>query len=207
MVWGLGKKKAKAEFVKESGPDTVGLVRVGEPAGFKEEEGKIEKGKESVEPLDVQGYWNKRLDRFQNVIDERLWKAGAVGRDRDAAVPKGKKDLSYVEHVYKAESAYIELRCALVDTVSAPDVVAKATNELRALKMRVGTKRYPRAIMGMIQSCLHEQKMGFHTIPGSLWDFDVDMVELRYYRALQGLEVSEEGLAEAEVRRKEEVDE
>ena len=174
------------------------LIGVGEPDEPEDVEGEEEEEEEespwSIEALDEDGRWNRRLGRLDDVIDQRLWKARAVGGDQDVVLPKGKRDLSYIELVDKAESAFIELKCALVNTVDAPKVIVRATNQLRALRQRVGTRAYPRAILGMIQSCLHEQKMGFHTVPGSMWDFDEEEVNERYRMALQGITTIEEVL-------------
>lgn len=142
----------------------------------------------ALESLDVGGYWDRRFATLQATIDARLWKARAVGGDREIRA-KGMKDLSYVELIDKAESMFIELRCALVTTAEAPKVISLSNNALKALKVKVGTKLYPTAVLGMIQSCLHEQQMGFHTIEGSIWDFDEDMVNVEYKRALQNLQV------------------
>lgn len=161
------------------------------PAAPKEELSRSEKGTLVIEKVAIEKYWDKRLDKLQERIDgddtdgrEGLWRARALGGN-----PNVENDVSWIELVDKAESTYIELRCAVVDTRTAPDIIGQAERQLTRLREQIGTRRYPRAVLGMIQACLHEQDLGFHKVPGSLWNFDEQAVDPLYLMALQGVEI------------------
>jgi len=150
-----------------------------------------QKGALVIESVAIEKYWDKRLDKLQERIDgddtdgrEGLWRARALGGNLNV-----ENDVSWIELVDKAESTYIELRCAVVDTKKAPQTIWEAETELSRLRERIGTMRYPRAVLGMIQACLHEEDLGFHKVPGSLWNFTEKNVDPLYLAALQGVEI------------------
>lgn len=149
-----------------------------------EEVPRSQKGALVIEKVAIEEYWDRRLEKLQEQIDERLWRARAVGGDLSV-----ENDISWIELVDKGESTYIELRCAVVDTKKAPRVIWEAETELARLRERTGTMKYPRAVLGMIQACLHEQDLGFHKVPGSLWNFNEKAVDPLYLAALQGVEL------------------
>lgn len=153
------------------------------PEAEKDEVSKSDKGTLVIEKVAIEEYWDERLKKLQDRIDEELWMARAVGGK------PGERSLLWIELVDKAESTYIELRCAVVDTKVAPKVIWEATKTLQSLKERIGSMKYPRAILGMIQACLHEQDLGFHKVPGSLWNFTEENVDPLYLAALQGIEI------------------
>jgi len=150
--------------------------------------------RQSLESLNLRAYWIKRLNYLQHEIDTRLWKARAVGGD-------DKDPDMLLELEDKCESAYIELRCSLVDTRQAQDVIVDARNELNSLKARVGSNEYPTGICGLIQSCLFEQKMGFRTSPHSKWNFSEELVDEAYRLALQGDEKAMKKMIAREVKK------
>ena len=155
-----------------------------EPEATKDEiPPKADKGTLVIEKVAIEEYWDERLKTLQHWIDEEGWMARAVGGK------PGEKSLLWIQLVDKAESTYIELRCAVVDTKVAPKVIWEATKTLESLRERLGSMKYPRAILGMIQACLHEQDLGFHKVPGSLWDFTEKNVDPLYLAALQGVEL------------------
>lgn len=153
------------------------------PEAAKDEVPISDKGTLVIEKVAIEEYWDERLKKLQDRIDEELWMARAVGGK------PGERSLLWIELVDKAESTYVELRCAVVDTRAAPKVIIEATRTLQGLKERIGSMKYPRAVLGMIQACLHEQDLGFHKVPGSLWNFTEENVDPLYLAALQGIEI------------------
>jgi len=168
----------------KKGEEAPAAEAVGAAKEIPEEVARSQKGALVIEKIAIEEYWDRRLEKLQEQIDERLWRARAVGGDLNV-----ENDISWIELVDKSESTYIELRCAVVDTKKAPKVIWEAEQELARLRERTGTMRYPRAVLGMIQACLHEQDLGFHKVPGSLWNFNEKAVDPLYLAALQGVEL------------------
>lgn len=132
-----------------------------------------------VNNLAIEPYWDKRLDKLQEQIDGGLWEARALGGTEDV------NDTSRIELVDKAESTFIELRCAVVNTQDAPGVIRESERQLERLKQSTRSRHYPRAVLGMIQSAIFEQDIGFKRIGETVFNFDENVVDVDYRRALE----------------------
>lgn len=169
----VGDTPVPRELQVDYDPDDITSDEPDEPDLFDDDE--EDDYLRALEPLDAPGYWNARLKNFQREVDKRLWRAVVAG-----GTGEEKADLGYEELCFKGGQLYVDARCALVSTENAREVAEEALDSLEEIRDSVDFERYPRIVLGMIQSCLYEQGMGLHTRVFSIWNFDKEKTEREF---------------------------
>lgn len=131
---------------------------------------------QTIENLDVVGYWNRQLDKEETWLDDN-------GLMTTVFIRVGKKTI--IELIARMEQSVINLRMSMVSTNESHDVFRKSTTEFAMWRARIPLRQYAKFLIGLRHSCIYEQGIGFHQPSYSEWDFDLENVDNEYARRLK----------------------